>query len=272
MHYFYCLVTLLLQTLSINIANSTILDNPEVQQIVKQFESNNDFSKYWPLFDQFLSCTIHFTRTLNGYMGMHNSFLERCRYLGYCTTLQMCYFKPVSTLESVLLKAWNRTDLEQVSSTLFNIFLSHRFHQVCTVQLNFSYHDLVNAGRGDAWLFSSISQYKSYFVLPIDFEIDWKSQFFHDTSISLLGMPKFIYLNQNNPAVYMTCLTCNTEDVIGGYMGQFGIIIVKPLIKLNFSSIILGKLDTTWHYYHSNKNNLNSKSVAVEKCVNLHTF
>jgi len=71
-------------------------------------------------------------------------------------------------------------------------------------------------------------------------------------------------------AIYMGCLTCNADYFLLGHLSQFGTLIVNPLIKLDFYSSILVKLDLIWDYYHSNKNNLNAKSVTVIKCANLY--
>jgi len=234
MHFYYCLVVLLLQTFFINIANSAIFKIPEVKRIVELHKGHDDFSKYWPLFDQFLPCTIHFSRSLDGWLDMYNSFLERCRYLDNCTAFQTNYSKPGSKYSSILLEAWNRPEFEDLASTFWTVFLPHRFHQVCTVQLNFSCHDLVNAGRGDAWLFSSISPYKSYFVLPIDFKIDSKSSFLRYIYGPFLGTSKLIFLNQNITAAYIACFTCTTKHNFWFEIGQFGIMIKVSFDKIDF--------------------------------------
>jgi len=267
MHYFHCSVILILETFFINIATSTIFINPEVKQIVEFYGANDDFSKYWPLFDQFLPCTIHFSRTPDGWLDMHNSFLERCRYLGYCTALQTSNFEPGCKYSSRLLEAWNRTDFKDVLSILGSIFQPHKFHQVCTVQLNLSHFDLID-NTGDPWLFSAISPHKSYFILPVEFEINSKSQFLRYLNSPFLDTSKFISLNRNITAAYMACLTCNTEDYFAGIINQFFTMIANPLIKLDISSISLSELDSIWHFYHSNKNNLNTKLDAVKKCAN----
>jgi len=264
MHYIYSLVTLLLQAFFINIATSTILKNPGVKKIVELYKGNDDFSKYWPLFDQFVPCTIHFARTPSEWLNMHSSFLERCRYLGYCTVLQTSYFEPVDRYSSLLLKAWNRTDFEHLSSTFWNIFLPHRFHQVCTVQLNFGYQNPYNSlNKADPWLFSAVSPYKSYIILPVDFQINSNSSVLRIYGPTL-GTSKLICLNKNSPAIYMACLTCITERSRKGKTEQFGWMLLKPLIKLIFFPITVSNLDIVWHYYHSNKNNLNTKSVTVK--------
>jgi len=270
MHYIYCLVILLLKTFFINISTSTAFKHQELKQNVELYEENNDFNKYWPLFDQFHSCTIHFSRTLNGWLDMHNSFLERCRYLGYCIALQTSYLQSVSNESSILLEAWNQTDFGHLKITFWTMFLPHRFHQVCTVQLNFSCHHLQSANVGDRFLFSAISPDKSYIILPVDFEIDSTSPFFGDIEGPSLATSKLICLNRNITATYMACLTCNTKDVNSTEIGEIDRTRVKPLIKLDFLSILLGEIDTIWHYYHSNKNNINTKSVTVKKSANLY--
>jgi len=269
MQYFYCLVILLLQIFFINMASFSIFQNPEVKQLFEVYKGHDDFSKYWPLFDQFLPCTIHFSRTLNGWLDMQNSFLDRCRYHGYCTALHTSYFKPVSRIRSVLFKVWNQTNDKHFSNIFWSIFLPHRFHKVCTVQLSFSYSYQLYGNEGDSFLFSRASPYKSYIILPIDFKINLKSPFFR-ISGPYLGTSKLICLNKDITAVYMACLTCNSNDSFRREIGQFGKIIAKPLIKLDSPSVTLDALDKIWHYYHSNKNNFNTKSITVKKCANIY--
>jgi len=163
MHFYFAILCLVLPRRFASA--STSFEHLEIN-LEKFQQSRDDFEKYWPIFDQFLVCTIHFSRTLNSWMDMQDSFLARCRILGYCTTLQTSYFEPVGRDDSILLHTWNQTGFEQLSNKFWSIFLVHRFHTLCTLQLNFSYYDPVKMIEGDPWFFFSVSPHKSYIILP----------------------------------------------------------------------------------------------------------
>jgi len=246
---------------STNTANLAAIEN-ELPQ------AHDYFQKYWPILEQFLLCTIYFSRSPNASLELHDSFLERCKNLGYCTAIQSSHTKPIPvTRQSVLEKLWNQTDFEHLSSTFWNIFAAHRYHSVCTIQLNFSYYDLVET-KGDQWLFSAVSPYNNYIILPVDFELNSTHSPYVTGPSSATS--KLICLNRKFSAIYFACLTCAEVISHKRSLGQFGYMFHKPLTKLGSSQISKHEFDEIWNYYHSNKNNLLKKSNHVTKIANLY--
>jgi len=262
MSYRLRLIHLFIQTFLFHSTVSTSIRNsaPVGKSVLP--ESNDHFKKYWPTLDQFIPCKIYFSRSPNATLEMHDSFLERCRSLGYCTAIQSSYTKPLYTHESVLAQLWNRTDFKHLLSTFWNIFAAHRLHSVCTIQLNFNYYDPIDR-KGDHLLFAAVSPYQSYIILPTDFKLN-STHLRYITGPSL-ATSKLICLNRNFSAIFTSCLTCAKVISYNVSKGQFGYSFHKPLIKLSSSQISKTEFDAIWTYYHSNKNNLLKKTSPATK-------
>jgi len=186
--------------------------------------------------------------------------------------IQSSYTKPIPvTRQSVLEKLWNQTDFWHLSSTFRNIFAAHRFHEACTLQLNFSYYD-PNGGirKGDQWLFSAVSPYNSYIILSVDFEPN--SAYRRYTTGPSLATSKLICLKRNFSAIYTTCLTGAEVISYNVTIGQLGTMFHKLLIKFGSSQVSSHEFDSIWNYYHSNKNNLLKKKQITLSRLRTHTM
>jgi len=148
---FVCLLFLL--PLIKNIVHLTALNS-------RVGEKLDNFKKYWKLFDIFLPCTFHFIRAPEAWLDMHDSFLERCRQLNYCMTIQTNSTLKLgnTTLAKVLQETWREIFVRNVTLAFRKLFSYNHYHEICTVRLAFrnqtgnNYTRAYEQGNGEGWL------------------------------------------------------------------------------------------------------------------------